>query len=136
VAVDKPLPPRRAPWLIRRREATLTEDEQRQRARLHAQEGAIAEAITLRQDCAGLGRQRQPGQREPWLERAAASGLQAFKSLATGLRADDAAVKAGITLRWRTGPGEGQINRRKMLKRQRYGRAHMALLRQRVLLPT
>jgi len=31
---------------------------------------------------------------------------------------------------------EGQINRLKMLKRQMYGRAHIDLLRQRVLLPT
>jgi transposase len=136
VAVDKQLTPSRATWLIMRREATLTEDEKRQRARLQAQEGEIAEAITLTQDFAGLVRQRQPGQLETWLERAAASGLQAFKSFANGLRADYEAVKAGIILRWSTGPVEGQINRLKMLKRQMYGRAHMALLRQRVLLPT
>jgi transposase len=136
VAVDKPLTPSRATWLIMRREATLNEDEKHQRARLHSQEGAIAEAITLTQDFATLVRQRQPGQLATWLERATASGLQAFKSFAHGLRADDAAVKAGLTLPWSTGPVEGQINRLKMLKRQMYGRAHMALLRQRVLLPT
>jgi transposase len=136
VEVDKPLTPSRATWLILRREATLTEDEKQQRARLHAQKGAIAEAITLTQDFAGFVRQRQPGQLETWLERATSSGLQAFKSFANGLRADYEAVKAGITLPWSTGPVEGQINRLKMLKRQMYGRAHMALLRQRVLLPT
>jgi hypothetical protein len=43
------------------------------------------------------------------------------------------AVKAGVTLPWSTGPVEGQINRLKMLKRQMYGRARMALLRQRVV---
>jgi transposase len=136
VAVDKPLTPSRATWLIMRREATLTEDEKSQRARLQAHAGEIAAAITLTQDFVGLVRQRQPGQLATWLERAAASGLQAFQRFATGLRADDEAVKAGITLRWSTGPVEGQINRLKMLKRQMYGRAHMALLRQRVLLPT
>jgi transposase len=136
VAVDKPLTPSRATWLIMRREPTLTEDEKSQRARLQAQEGEIAEAITLTQDFAGLVRQRHPGQLETWLERATASGLQAFKSFANGLRADYDAVKAGLTLPWSTGPVEGQINRLKMLKRQMYGRAHMALLRQRVLLPT
>jgi transposase len=71
-----------------------------------------------------------------WLERATASDLQAFRSFANGLRTDYNAVKAGIPLPWSTGPMEGQINRLKMLKRQMYGRAHMALLRQRVLLPT
>jgi transposase len=135
-AVDKPLTPSRATWLIMRREATLTEDEKSQRARLQAQEGAIAEAIRLTQDFAALVRQRQPDQLERWLERATASGLQAFQSLANGLRADYEAVKAGVTLMWSTGPVEGQINRLKMRKRQMYGRAHMALLRQRVLLPT
>ena len=136
VEVDTPLTPSRATWLVMRREATLNDDEKQQRARLQSQEGAIAEAITLTQDFAGLVRQRQPGQLETWLERATASGLQAFKSFANGLRADYDAVKAGVTLPWSTGPVEGQINRLKMLKRQMYGRAHMALLRQRVLLPT
>jgi transposase len=136
VEVDKPLTPSRATWLVMRREAKLNDDEKQQLARLRSQEGEIAEAITLTQDFAGLVRQRQPGQLETWLERATASGLQAFKSLANGLRADYDAVKAGVTLPWSTGPVEGQINRLKMLKRQMYGRAHMALLRQRVLLPT
>jgi transposase len=136
VEVDTPLTPSRATWLVMRREAKLNDDEKQQRARLQSQEGEIAEAITLTQDFAGLVRQRQLGQLETWLERATASGLQAFKSFANGLRADYDAVKAGITLPWSTGPVEGQINRLKMLKRQMYGRAHMALLRQRVLLPT
>jgi transposase len=134
--VDTPLTPSRATWLVMRGEATLTEDEKRQRARLHAQEGEIAEAIALTQDFAALVRQRQPDQLETWLERATASGLSAFKSLANGLRADYEAVKAGVTLPWSTGPVEGQINRLKMLKRQMYGRAGIDLLRQRVLHPT
>ena len=136
VAVDKPLTPSRATWLVMRREAKLNDDEKSQRARLQAQEGAIAEAIALTQDFAALVRQRQPDQLETWLERATASGLQAFKSFANGLRADYEAVKAGVTLMWSTGPVEGQINRLKMLKRQMYGRAGIGLLRQRVLLPT
>jgi transposase len=136
VEVDKPLTPSRATWLIMRRETKLNDNEKHQRARLQAQEGAIAEAIELTQDFAALVRQRQPDQLEPWLERATASGLQAFKSFANGLRADYEAVKAGVTLMWSTGPVEGQINRLKMLKRQMYGRAGIRLLRQRVLLPT
>jgi transposase len=136
VEVDTPLTPSRATWLVMRHEAKLNDDEKQQLARLQSHEGEIAEAITLTQDFAALVRQHQPGQLETWLERATASGLQAFKSLANGLRADYDAVKAGVTLPWSTGPVEGQINRLKMLKRQMYGRAQMALLRQRVLLPT
>ena len=119
-----------------RREATLNADAKQQRARLYSQEGEIAEAITLTQDFAALVRQRQPEHLEGWLERATASGLQAFQSFANGFRADYAAVKAGVTLSWSTGPVEGQINRLKMLKRQMYGRAGIGLLRQRVLHPT
>ena len=136
VEVDKPLTPSRATWLVMRREAKRHDDDKQQRARLQSQEGAIAEAITLTQDFAELVRQRQPGQLATWLERATASGLQAFKSFAHGLRADYDAVKAGVTLAWSTGPVEGQINRLKMLKRQMYGRAGIGLLRQRVRHPT
>lgn len=128
--------PSRATWFVMRREAKRNDDETQQLAWLQAQEGEIAEAITLTQDFAELVRQRQPGQLETWLERATASGLQAFKSFAHGLRADYEAVKAGVTLSWSTGPVEGQINRLKMLKRQMYGRAGIGLLRQRVLCPT
>jgi transposase len=136
VAVDKPLTPSRATWLVMRHEAKLNDDEKAQLARLQAQEGKITEAITLTQDFAALVRQHQPAQLETWLERATTSGLQAFKSFATGLRADYEAVQAGVTLSWSTGPVEGQINRLKMLKRQMYGRAGIGLLRQRVLHPT
>jgi len=89
VEVETPLTPSRATWLVMRREATLNDDEKQHLAWLRSQEGAIAEAITLTQDFAGLVRQRQPGQLETWLERATASSLQAFKSFAKGLRADD-----------------------------------------------
>ena len=134
--VDTPLTPSRATWLVMRREATLNEDEKEQLTQLQAHEGEIAEAISLTQDFAALVRRRQPEHLETWLERATASGLQAFQSFANGLRADYEAVKAGVTLRWSNGPVEGQINRLKMLKRQMYGRAGIGLLRQRVLQPT
>src|SRR5262249_52432643 len=123
--VDKPLTPSRATWLVMRRvakldddaKAKLDDDAKTQLPRLQAQEGEIAKAITLTQAFAGLVRQRPPAQLEAWLERPTASGLNAFKSLANGIRADYEAVKAGVTLPWSTGPVEGQINRLKMLKR-------------------
>jgi transposase len=122
--------------LVRRREAKLDDAQRQQIARLREHEGEIAEAITLVQDFANFVRQRQPDKLDTWLARALASCLQPFQSFAKGLREDYAAVKAGVTLSWSTGPVEGQINRLKMLKRQMYGRAHIDLLRQRVLLPT
>ena len=76
-------------------------------------------------------RQRQPKHFDPWLERASTSALEAVQRFASGLRNDYAAVKAGLTLPWSTGPVEGHINRLKMLKRQMFGRAHLDLLSRR-----
>ena len=49
------------------------------------------------------------------------------------LRADRAAVQAGLTLRWSNGQTEAQVMQRKLLKRQEYGRAKFAVLCQWVL---
>jgi len=70
---------------------------------------------------------------DPWLVAAADSGLSPFQRLARTLRADRAAVKAGIELQWSTGPVEGQITRLKLLKRIGYGRAGLHLLRARLI---
>ncbi len=78
---------------------------------------------SVAQDFTALVRQRQPAQLDPWLARAAASPLEALQRFAQGLRDDYAAVKAGVTLPWNSGPVEGHINRLKMLKRQMFGRA-------------
>ena len=51
-----------------------------------------------------------------------------------GIRQDEAAVRAGLTLPWSSDQVEGQVTRLKLLKRQMYGRAKLDLLRQRVLL--
>ena len=42
-----------------------------------------------------------------------------------------AAVKAGVTLPWSSGPVEGHINRLKMVKRHMFGRARLDLLSRR-----
>ena len=127
--VCQPLTPRRATWLVLRREAKRTEAETHQLVQLREQQAAVAEAVDLAQDFAQLVRQRQPDALEPWLQRATASTLEALQRFAHGLRDDYAAVKAGVTLPWSTGPVEGHINRLKMLKRQMFGRARLDLLR-------
>jgi transposase len=123
-----PLTSRRATWLVLRREAKRTEAEAQQLTQLHAQSAEVAEAIDLAQDFTTLVRQRQPEDLDPWLQRATTSAVDAMRRFATGLSEDYAAVKAGVTLRWSTGPVEGHINRLKMLKRQMFGRAHLDLL--------
>ena len=128
---SQPLTPRRATWLVLRREAQRTAAEAQQLTLLRAQQAEVAEAVDLATDFATLVRQRQPAQLDPWLERATASALEAMQRFANGLRDDYAAVKAGVTLPWSTGPVEGHINRLKMVKRQMFGRAHLDLLSRR-----
>ena len=130
------LTPREATWLILQREDKRDEDAPQLIAKLRGQHAELAEAIELTQDFVDLVRQRQGEELKSWLERATLSWLGPFQRLADSLWEDYAAVKAGLTLPWSTGPVEGQINRLKMLKRQMFGRANIDLLRQRVLLPT
>lgn len=59
------------------------------------------------------------------------TGITAF---ATGLTSDLAAVIAGLSLPYSSGPVEGNVNRIKMIKRRMHGRAGFDLLRKRVLL--
>jgi transposase len=75
------------------------------------------------------------GDRLPdWMDRVKQDNLPALHSFITGLRQDLAAVTVGLTLPWSNGPTEGAVNRIKMLKRQKFGRAHFPLLRKRILL--
>ena len=74
---------------------------------------------------------RRPGGMDGGGDRTAAS--QALARFARGLQDDLTAIIAGLTLEWSNGVTEGQIHRLKLVKRQGYGRAGFALLRQRVL---
>jgi transposase len=112
---------------------TLTADEGAYLAALEQAEPALAEARALAYDFAQLLRRREGERLDRWLERAGASGSAEVRGFATGLRADLAAVRAGLTLAWSNGQTEGQVHRLKLLKRQMYGRAGFALLRTRVL---
>ena len=127
----QPLTPRRATWLVLRRETKRTDAEAQQRTQLRAQHAEVAEAVDLAEDFATLVRQRQPEALDPWLQRATTSTLEALQRFAKGLYEDYEAVKAGVTLPWSTGPVEGHINRLKMLKRQMFGRARLDLLSRR-----
>ena len=74
------------------------------------------------------------GDRLPeWMDKVQADDLPAMHSFVIGLRRDQDAVAAGLTMRWSSGLVEGHVNRLKMLKRQMFGRANLDLLRRRVL---
>ena len=56
-----------------------------------------------------------------------------MRGFADGLERDLEAVQAAVGTRYSNGIVEGHVNRLKMIKRQMYGRASLALLRIRVL---
>jgi transposase len=71
---------------------------------------------------------------EAWASQAETGPVSELRGFAKGLRRDWAAVTAGLTVSYSSGPVEGHVNRIKMIKRQMYGRAKPDLLRKRVLL--
>lgn len=83
---------------------------------------------------AGLMTERRGHDLEQWMKNVIADDQPELRSFVTGLRRDQDAVTAGLTLQWSSGPVEGHVNRIKMLKRQMYGRANPDLLRRRILL--
>ena len=120
-------------WLVLRRAEKLTADEQNDVTRAREAHAEIATAIELARDFATLVRERRVAGLEPWLERASASTSAPFCSFAKGIRQDEAAIRAALSLPWSNGPVEGHISRLKLLKRQAYGRAKLDLLRIRLL---
>jgi transposase len=130
----RPLPPRRATWLVLRRPEQRPREEHHGLAPLTAQPAALAEALALVQEFARLVRQRQAPQLDPWRARAAESRVTSLQRFAKGLRDDSEAVRAGGTVPWSPGPVEGHRNRLQTLKRQLCGRAKLALLQQRFVL--
>src|SRR5262244_1264290 len=82
--VAQPLTPRRATWVVLRREAKRTATEAQQLAQLREQHPAVAEAIDLAQDFAHLVRQRQPERLDAWLQRATARTREALQPAENG----------------------------------------------------
>jgi transposase len=70
---------------------------------------------------------------DTWLAQADASPLAQLRVFAKSLRNEYASVRAALEQSWSNGQTEGQVNRLKFIKRQMYGRASFALLRQKVL---
>ena len=88
----------------------------------------------LAREFAGLVRRRQAGGWDDWMTKVHGPGVaRELSGFAEGLKQDEAAVKAALSLEWSNGQTEGHINRLKLLKRQMYGRAGFDLLRCRLL---
>jgi transposase len=81
-------------------------------------------------------RKRQRDKRDAWITACLASHLPDLETFARGLQKEYSAIKATLTLPYRNGPVEGQVNRLKFIQRSMYGRGCFELLRQRVLAAT
>mgnify|MGYP001442745404 CR=1 FL=1 len=77
-------------------------------------------------------KQRQQQKLADWLEDATNSNIKPLKGFARGLKADLSAVTDALSLPWRQGQTEGQVNRLKLVKRSKYGQANFDLLRKSV----
>jgi transposase len=125
--------PRATMWLLRRPDTALQPHETAYVAALVARCPEVAVAHALTRDFITMLHARDGSALTGWLERAHASAIREFKSIAAGIHRDHAAVEAAFTVEWNNGAVEGHVNRLKLLKRQGYGRAGFDLLRQRVL---
>ncbi|GHO47802.1 hypothetical protein KSX_59650 [Ktedonospora formicarum] len=67
---------------------------------------------------------------DAWLARVAVSELPELRSFAAGIEKDKDAVQAGLTWAINNGIVEGHVTKLKLIKRQMYGKAGFALLRQ------
>jgi len=120
-------------WLLTKPQATLSAREAAYLITLHQRCPAVGRAQQLLKGFDSLVVERAEARLDSWLEQCEHSGIAEFVRFAQGLRRDEAAVRAALRYPWSQGPVEGHINRLKLLKRQMYGRASFALLRQRML---
>lgn len=119
--------------MVKRKENRVPEDRELLK-QIAAQHPDLALAIELADEFLGLLRQRQGEAFDGWLTKALTSSLKPFQTFAEGLSDDYDAVKASMTSTVSNGVVEGLNNRLKMLKRQMYGRAGLALLNKRFTL--
>jgi transposase len=111
----------------------LSARQQEQRTRLCQSKADFALLYQLAQTFVTLLHQHSDEGFSQWLEQVQSSGIEELASFAKGMMRDEAAVRAGLCLKWNQGPVEGAVNRLKLIKRSMYGRAKFDLLRTRVL---
>ncbi len=120
-------------WMSTQEPHALDDDQRAILEKVGETNPAIKTALELGQDFAGMVRNRGTDELDGWLERAAKSGIASLVSVANGMRADEAAIRAGLTLEWSNGRTEGSVNRLKCVRRQMYGRGKLDLLRLRLV---
>ena len=128
-----PLPSRQATFLFLAPPKTLGTKEQEMVHQLRQSHPEVDLAYTLVQQFVQMLHTRTGEQLDTWLSLVRASQIREFQSLVLGIERDKEAVKAGLTWWVNNGQVEGQVTKLKLIKRQMYGKAGFALLRQRIL---
>jgi len=124
---------RQTAWVLFKDDNSLTDDERTYVDHLLLECQPVVRLQTLARTFRDLVRLHDVVALARWLDAADQSAIPEVRGFAAGLRADRAAVEAGITLPWSQGQTEGQVNRLKTLKRAMYGRGKLDLLRIRLL---
>ena len=122
-----------AVWLFVRDPETLEEGEREDLATFCQTSPLLQRAYRFVQEFLTMVHKREGHRLDTWLAKIAESDLPELQSFASGVEKDKAAVKAGLTWPVNNGMVEGFVTKLKLIKRQMYGRAGFALLRQRVL---
>ncbi len=120
-------------WCFLLPEERLNAKQQVQLALLCQQEARFALLHQLAQAFVHLLHEHTDAGLTEWFKKVQRSKIPELISFAKGLQRDEAAVRAGLSLKWSQGPVEGAINKLKLIKRSMYGRAKFDLLRIRVL---
>ncbi len=126
--------PRTLTWLLLRRPSDLDDQEQLLLKKLYERSAELAGARRLAQQFLRLVRERRGRELNDWVAEVHKTGPPELRGFSRNLQRDWAAVSAGLTVRWSSGPVEGHVNKLKVIKRQMFGRACFDLLRKRVLL--
>lgn len=138
-AATCPAPPppsaRKLSFAFLRRPAQREAEDQTRLEVVRDADAELRGAMELAEQFAAMVRRGAAVPLAEWLGKAAQSACPELRGFAEGLRQDEAAVAAALTEPWSNGPVEGHVNRLKVIKRQMYGRAGLALLRARVLHP-
>jgi transposase len=110
----------------------LTEVQQQQVEQMNLND-ELRTVYLLSQEFVTMLKERQAEALDCWLKRAKESHVTELTSFVNGIRRDYVAVRAACSFFWSNGTTEGHVNRLKFLKRQMFGRAHLDLLRVKVL---
>ena len=124
---------RKASFLMILPSEKLTDVERKHLEQICQASSELRSTYLLSQEFVTMLKNREASSLDGWLKRAKESHVSQLRSFVNGISRDYAAVHAAFSLSWSNGTTEGHVNRLKFLKRQMFGRAHLDLLRVKVL---